>query len=162
MIWWAAATHYKLNNVSENLNTLSEKVSTLSESVSRVESDIVKIYALLESKYVSTGRSPVALTSFGERVSRDLSASEWADKYALSIEADVSDMREFEIFELCQKVVEEAINSSEDFESKVKEVSYNHAIDKKWAKEVLAIELRDSVLRLVKPAAKTEKTESTG
>ena len=177
-IWWAATTQNRLQNVSTSLDRVSDSLNNLSESIIRVEKDItdsitkvekditdsitkvekdiVKIYAILDNRYVTNSRSPVALSAFGERVSKDLSARDWADKYAVSLEPDVRDLKEFEILEICRQVVRKEIKSDKEFDSKVKEVSYNHAIESSQTAEVLVVELRDSVLRLLEAETKTE------
>lgn len=74
-IWRAATPHNRLQNVSISLDHVCDSLKNLSKSitrfdngvsdlVTRVKNDIVKIYAILDNRYVTTGRSPVALSVF--------------------------------------------------------------------------------------------------
>lgn len=51
-IWWGYSTHTKLRK--------------LTNTVGKIEQDIARIFAILENRYVTTGRSPIILTQFGK------------------------------------------------------------------------------------------------
>lgn len=90
-IWLATTTHNRLHHVSASLEQVSNLLNSLSESITRVgngisdlatrvEKDIFRICKNLDNRHGANSSTPIALTAFRERISRDLTVRDWADK----------------------------------------------------------------------------------
>ena len=110
--------------------------------------DIKGILKRLPSTMVE-GESPLRLTALGKTTSETLAASSWAQKTANQLAPRVKGKHPYEIQEFCRDFVrEEEFNPSEDLLKKMKDCAYNNAITIDEIEDVLAIELRDALLKM--------------
>lgn len=139
------ALGFALVGVGIWLGSMQTNISALKEAVKEIKDDIKKIFDRLPSK-VADDQSPLQLNDLGKRISIELEASEWARTTALSLYEDQKGKQPYEIQEFCQDFVRK-IALTEQLQNKVYNSAYQHGISKGDVLEVMAIELRDELLR---------------
>ena len=94
--------------------------------------------------------SPIALTEQGKTISEQVKAKEWAKSIAPVLRERAVDLsKEFEIYELCETYVTHEFEPDEELDVRIREVAYEHGIDKTKVLVVFPIELRDALLEII-------------
>ena len=113
----------------------------------KVRKDVKKILERLASSPPTVqGSSPVRLTSFGEKVSAEVSARAWADDHALRLTAEVAGKQDFEVFETCVAHVAEQFDKDESLQRTIRAAAYELGTDAEQIRKVYEVELRDQLL----------------
>lgn len=123
--------------------------------IKEIREDIKRIFQRLPPAPVSS-ESPLALTEFGEQISKDLRAQNWAKKHAQNLLNKVTGSPEYEVYEYCVEYVKDEFKPTEEESAVLRKVAYNHGITVEQVLEVLIVELRDELLKLVSPDRKNE------
>ena len=113
------------------------------EFMDEVRSDIKLILGRLPSRVVE-GASPVRLTDLGETLAKELDAHTWVVSHAESLLPKCEDLKEYEIYNLCGEHVR---STADEWPENADEVAYDHAMSKENLWDVLAVVLRDEILR---------------
>ena len=112
-----------------------------------VHGDIKKILSwLLRSPLLGEG-SPITLTEFGKRVSKDLRARKWAKMHASGLREELAGQAAYEVQEHCFAYIERYDNFTEEERRKIQGAAYDNGLDEDQIMAVFAIELRDELLR---------------
>ncbi len=96
---------------------------------------------------VVASRSPIALTPLGKNVANDMEADTWAENLASQLATDAG-TRNFEIQEFAFEYVERKDTFRSAKRDRIREVAYNHGLQTYAVRRVLAIKLRDQLLKL--------------
>lgn len=140
-VWWASSIHSKVGSLDDSMKEVRNDMT-------EVRNDIKKIFARLPLPTTVEGKSPLALTEFGQEISNELEAKKWADALALQLSAKVRGKEEFEIYEFCADYVSNLCTSDTNQDVKIRKAAYNHGIGRDQVLNVLVIELRDSLLAI--------------
>lgn len=97
-------------------------------------------------------QSPIRLTELGKKVSYEAGGQAWADETARTLYNNLMGKRAPEIQRFCFDYVEDGKNFPAGMEFLIADVAYENGIG---PDQVLAIELRDALIQLVKPPEPT-------
>jgi len=133
-----------------NVNSDRENFKSFIEKVEKRLEDIADKISRLSSKTLENN-SPVSLTELGKSISQEINASNWAEGIALKFVDDLQGSRAYEIEKFSfsclrgnKAVLSEAMNE------KIEICAYEHGLPKTEILDVLAVELRDELLKLLK------------
>ena len=126
----------------------------LGERIGRVETRLTNtLYQLLGRSPVSQ-KSPLQLNDLGETVSSEIRARDWADRVLGSLSEWAEGKDSYEIQERCFEFAERFEYTAEE-QRLIQRSAYNHGLPTQQVHRVLAIELRN---RLLKMASKDPPT----
>lgn len=120
---------------------------TIDDKLDTIQSRIDDLFTVFGRQAVRA-ESPVRLTEFGQELSKKLNATAWAVRTADSVQGEVEDKEAWEIHDFCFAYSKERL--SKDRERDVKRVAYEAGVDDVQARNVLAVELRDQLLNLLR------------
>lgn len=120
---------------------------TVGKSIETIQSDIKKIFRVLSEGKTIESSSPLRLTDLGKSISKFLDAATWAERIADEIVESVQDKNPYGIQIYCFERVKEDGFLSEETRKKVEDAAYNNGIEIDKVERVLAIELRDVLLK---------------
>ena len=126
-----------------------EKFKKLENFMSEIRTDIKHIFQKLPPQIVA-GHSPRKLTEYGEDLSNKLHAQDWAERIAPTVLTKVIEKEPFEIHNFCKEFVQ---TLSVEEHPDVFERSYENGITDENMKIVLAIVLRDELLKQTRSQA---------
>lgn len=138
----------KVNSQSSTFSSFMEEIRT---ELSRIHSRIDDIFGKLGSSTTRTG-SPIQLTDLGQSISETLGAPAWAASHAEMLVDRVIKAPAYDIQALAFQYVEKEFpdDGAEDtaMDALIKQSAYENGLKRKQVLDVLAIELRDCLLRL--------------
>ena len=137
-----------LNEVRTDLNEVRTDVSGIKNKLVVMEEDIDALFTRAQTSPTSGG-SPLKLTEIGDEVSQLLAADEWAKSIAPSLVASVRGMRSFEIQEFCSNFLRSNFSPTSDQGLKVRACAYEFALTRNEVLNVMMVELRDELFRLL-------------
>ena len=124
--------------------------SDVREAIQEIRSDIKEILGRLPS--ASTIRtSPIELSNLGKAISQEIDAAAWAEKTAHNLLEKVRDKPPFEIQEFCFDYARRQAFSGDLF-TKMRQSVYEHGTTMGNVRDVLAVELRNALLKLTAQA----------
>ncbi len=115
------------------------------EFMEEIREDIKAILSRLPPSPVASG-SPLHLTEFGEKISKEIGAEHWPEDVAPSLLNKVGGKEPFEIDRFCVDYVERL---GPEWNRKIAESSYEFGIKESGIKSVLHVVLRDEILKIV-------------
>ncbi len=128
--------------------TAKETFADINEALAEIRADIKKIFERLPVP-VSTKKSPIRLTEFGQTVSDYLKAQQWAEETARKVSPEIASLTPYAIQEYGYRFVKQDERfPTEDMRLKMEDAAYTHGVEMQAIHEVLAIELRDELLKL--------------
>ena len=136
---WAGSVNSKFDSVNSRLDSLDD-------GLAEVRKDVKKILERLASPPAVQQNSPVRLSSFGEKISAEVSAKAWADDHAPRLTAEVSGKQDFELFETCVAHVAEQFDKDESLQRTIRAAAYELGTDTEQIRKVYEVELRDRLL----------------
>ena len=144
---WAGSVNSRFDSVDSRFDSVNSRLDSLGDGLAEVRKDIKKILERLASSPPTIqGSSPVRLTSFGEKVSAEVSARAWADDHAPRLTAEVAGKEDFEVFETCVAHVEEQFDKDESLQRTIRAAAYELGTDTEQIRKVYEVELRDQLL----------------
>ena len=132
-----------IGKVNTNLSTFN---TSLSQFMKEIRADIKKIFERLPSPTLS-GSSPLRLNDLGRSISEKLEGRTWAEQTGPQLVGKMRDKSSYEIQSQCFDFVEQA-ELEQSMRKAVLDCAYENGISEDQVLDVLAIELRDTVLRL--------------
>jgi len=114
--------------------------------IKEVRADIKQILKKLPSVTLA-GSSPLRLTDIGKEISRKLKASTWAKEASVSLMSKVRGKHPYEIQEFCIDYMINDFVPTESMDIEIQTCAYDNGIGKDEVLKVLAVELRDELLR---------------
>ena len=127
------------------VGSVSEHKTTVTKFMDEIRDKIDQILVGLSGD-VLRGKSPVQLTELGKKVSEDLSAKDWAKRIVPSIRSSVANKEPYEIHDFCYDYVRNTLTLNDEQEAVVRRTAYENGIERFQVLNVLAVELRDSLL----------------
>ena len=125
-----------------------EFAKNVGKGIDEIREDIKRIFRLLSRDMTLESGSPLRLTDLGQAISKSLDAPDWAEKTAREISGKIPDTSAYGIQEYCFNFVKRTAVLGVDLDKKVKETAYNNGIDIGRVQDVLAIELRNELLKI--------------
>lgn len=95
-----------------------------------------------------TGSSPRRLTELGERISDCVNGKTLADRLAQELLEKVKDKSAYDTQEFCMEYMEDEFKPTSGQFTKFGDCAYENGVKLEQVKEVIAIELRDILLKL--------------
>lgn len=132
------------------IGKINEHRSTVSAFMAEIRKDIKDILGKLGPSTTKTA-SPIQLTDLGQSVSEALGASAWAANRAEKLADRVGDAPAYDIQVLAFEYVEKEFTdetTDKAMDAKIKQCAYENGLKRSQVLDVLAIELRDRLLRL--------------
>ena len=127
---------------------IDEQRSEAGKFMKEIRDDIKSILARLPNDVVAGG-SPLRLTDLGEAISTELEAKTWAWKLAQEMKQKVEGKPAYEINDFAFDYVKNTFQPSEEQEARIRSCAYENALSAEKVGDVLAVELRDALLKLV-------------
>ena len=119
--------------------------------ISGIEKDIIEIkknineYLILPK--VMESKSPLHLNEMGKKIQEEIGTVEMAKEIAPVLRESVKDKVPYEIQEICFNFIEKEYKMSRDIEKRFLNSAYNHGLGRYEVAMVLAIDLRDTLLK---------------
>ena len=141
----------------KDLGDRTERVEArLGERITRVETRLtdalrefmreVKTALVRTPSVVDQSESPITLTPLGEAISKQLGASDWADRTAATVTGDIRGKEPYEIQEFCFRYVV-THEFPDERRRAIERAAYQHGLPAEQILRVLALELRDELLK---------------
>ena len=137
-----------LNEVRADLNEVRSDVNRIKDKLAGMGEDVNALFTRVQASPISGG-SPLQLTEIGEEISQLLAADKWAKSTVPALVASVSGMRSFEIQEFCTDFLHSNYSATSDQGLKVRACAYEFALTRNEVLNVLMVELRDELFRLL-------------
>ncbi len=128
-------------SVDKALGALHKAIDRLEKKFDRFEK---KIDALPTQAFASG--SPLRLTEFGEKLSREIKAKEWAAALAPALIKKCEDKVPYEVQQICIEYAKTELQPTTDEDTALKVCAYENGIEVEIVRKVSGIELRDEVL----------------
>ena len=139
-----------VDNDRRDFKSFMEEIRT---ELSRIHSRIDDIFGKLGGPATVQTTSPITLTELGQSVSETLGASAWAEERAPRLLKRVADAGAYDIQVFAYQYVEDEFTPDPAMEATIKQCAYENGLRRKQVLDVLAIELRDRLLRLRRGAS---------
>lgn len=124
---------------------VDEQRGTVAKFMDEIRSDIKNIFDRLPPAVV-TGKSPLHLTDFGEKIAIWMSAATWAAQVAPALRNDVQGKQPFEIDEIAGSYVQKRLSTERN--ERVRKCAYEFGIPREGVLSALKIVLRDELIRI--------------
>ena len=134
---WQGKVDEKLTGLDELKKVVSEIQKTVSEILGRLPPQTF------------TSQSPLKLTDFGKKISKELNVENWLNEHLINIKQKLKDKEEFEIFEECLIYVIDLEKTDNSFKRIIASTAYNYGIDHDQIRKIYQIELRDRILNSI-------------
>ena len=158
--WWAAAgigaalvsIGIWVGNVTTNLKGLKGAVREIKEAVDKIRDNTNSVLHELTSKTLNPG-SPLEPNELGYKVSKSIDAPSIVKGLASGLRERADGKLPYDIQELCFDFIRDEYKPVEDIEKKIKQCAYDNGISRVDIMDVLAVKLRDEIIRLIGPDA---------
>ena len=139
-----------VGRVNSDRESFKDFVKEVREKLDKVEERIGEIFQRLQTQ-TTTRSSARRLTDLGKKISESLNAADWALQAVSDIKKfvpDINEMEPYDVQELCFRYVNTGVFSpTPEYEKRLKACAYENGIDLAQVRDVLAIELRDYILK---------------
>ena len=132
------------------LERIGEDLERMGKELERVGKELAELRQIVFSRFsipVTTHKSPLRLSDFGETISKEITAQAWVERVADSLDERIKGMDAYEIQELCFQYVESTNEYSNEEKQVIRDSAYKRGVKTKDIRRVLAIELRDKLLK---------------
>ena len=131
------STKEQFSNLDKRLSSLEDKFMSLCNELS----------AILGCRLYKS-ESPIVLTEQGEILAKEIKAKEWIDRVSVTLQNDIKGLDAYGIQNFCFEYVEKDENQySEEEKKMIRASAYKRGISTGDVRRVLAIELRDRLLK---------------
>ena len=137
-----------IGQTQEHKSGVWKVVGEIRNDIKEIRNDIKKLFRLTSSTAVSGG-SPLQLTDIGKDISSTIGAKQWVEELASDLKHQVEGKQPFEIQDLCSEYVYDQMTLTPEQEIKVRQCAYEKGLPKSLILDVLMVELRDELLRLL-------------
>ena len=93
--------------------------------------------------------SPLKLTAVGNKVSKSIDSISIVKGLATDLRVKADGKLPYDIQELCFNFIRDEYKPSDEVEKDIKKCAYDNGIDRAEVLNVLAVELRDEIFRLI-------------
>lgn len=136
-----------IHKVSRWAGTIDANSSEITGFMKEIRADIKELLRRLAPSPLA-GRSPLRLSDLGESISVELDAKTWASRVARKTKTHIDGMQPYEIHEFAFAYIRDEFEPSGEQDAKIRSCAYERALSRDKVLEVLAVELRDSLLEL--------------
>lgn len=152
IVTWAiggAKLFLRLGAWTEKFQNLEKTTNTLEKSIEDIRSTVHQILLTLARRETVQSGSPLTLTDTGRDISTELGAQAWAEEIAQGQKGKFVAPTPYEIQEFCfNYVTSHNFNAPVELMSKMQNSAYRHGVSLQGVYNVLAIELRDKLLKM--------------
>ena len=134
--------------LSRWMGKTDESVRLIEEAIKEIKSDIKEILRQFSGSAVER-KSPLRLTEGGQSISDALDAKAWAARTVQDLLPKLKGSHPYDIQMFCMDCVDHEGNLTHEFVQKMKSCAYEEAFPMSQIKDVLAIELRDAILKIL-------------
>ena len=139
---WATGVDKDSKRFDKFIDKIEGKLDHISEQIS-------DLFRRLPSP-VAEGKSPLQLNKLGQSISDTLGAKQWAGEIAKGLKERVINKPPYDVQEFSFNYVRGEFKPTDEQESELGQCAYEHGIEKNIALDVLALELRDKLLELLR------------
>ena len=133
--------------------SVNADLQSLKDSVGEIRKTVEKILSQLSPRATVTSASPLRLTDLGREILDRLDGKTWAMGMAPGLLDRVRGMDPYRVQEFCRAYVQDGTNEGwvpdEEMSAKLGYCAFEHGLKIEQVLDVLAIELRDVLLRLL-------------
>ena len=141
-----------IGSVNANLKTFKDAVGEIKEAVDKIRDTTNSVLHELTSKTLAPG-SPLEPNELGKKVSEAIGVPSIVKGLAAGLSEKAEGKHPYDIQELCFNFVRDDYEPSDEVEKNIKEFAYKNGISRADVMDVLAVELRDEILRLIEQKA---------
>ena len=141
-----------IGSVNTSLKSLREAVPEIKGSVDKIRENINGLLHELTSRTLNPG-SPLKPNELGRKVSESIDAPAIVKGLAPGLCDRANGKPPYDIQELCFNFIRDDYEPSDEVEKNIKEFAYENGISRADVMDVLAVELRDEILRLIEQKA---------
>ena len=135
-------------SVNTSLNSLKDAVFEIKESVGKIRDNINGLLYEITSRTLTPG-SPLEPNELGQKVSESIDAPAIVKGLAPGLLERADGKPPYDIQEMCFEFIRDEYKPVEDIEKKIKQCAYDNGISRADVMDVLAVGLRDEILRLI-------------
>ncbi len=133
------------------MKRVEEKIEKINDKFEKMNDKLEKIFHFLPNEPLEKRTSPISLTDYGKKLSREISASEISDMELTNVAGQVKDLNAYQIQEYCfefakNELLKKLKEKHLDFYDKIHEVAFHEGIEVEKLTRVIALELRDKIL----------------
>lgn len=146
----------RLGAWTEKFQNLEKTTGTLEQSIRDIRKTLDQIQLTLARRETvqSQSQSPLTLTDTGRDISTELGAQAWAEEIAQGQKGKFVTPTPYEIQEFCfNYVTSHNFNAPAELRAKMQNSAYSHGVFLQGVYNVLAIELRNKLLKIFNLAA---------
>lgn len=133
-----------IGSMNEHKSTVVDFMADIRKDLRQLRLDVGK---LLGKPVPIKTDSPLALTDYGKELSEKLDAVNWAKMEAVSLRSQDTGTEPFEIEEFSFEYVRKEYPTVRDLARSLRAAIYEHGLDRDHVYDVLALELRDELIR---------------
>lgn len=148
IFYWAGSVRTDVNTIKESIKEIRGNIKEILDKISKISTETLKT------------QSPPRLNELGLEVSRQLEASKWAKENAPDLFSEVAGKEDYEIQKFSFEYVRKRL--TEKWQIKVEICAYERGLVKSDVLDVLAVELRDELLRLKSTNHETDNRQRAG
>lgn len=152
---WVGKVMERLGNIKETADADRETFQkAITEDRTRVRTILDEIRGDIKKMFHSLGQaeavpqSPLRLTDYGRELLAGIGGEPWAARLATALKDGVQGMEAYEIQEFCFDYVENKLEPSDDEQAAMRRTAYEKGARMAQVQRVLALELRDRLLRM--------------
>lgn len=134
--------HGYLVEIRKDIRENRETTRKIGEDVEVIKATLAR----LPSAAVSDS-SPLHLTDIGESISDTLQAREWAERTAAGLGERVKGKRPYEVQDISFEYVKNEFKPTDEQEVEIRTCAYEKGVKRDIVLDVLAVELRDALLK---------------
>ena len=135
-----------IGSVNARLDNTQSRLDTIEALIQEIRRDLRTLFRRLPTS-TTTEDSPLRLTDLGKTISEDIGAVPWAIELATELRPQVAGRRPDEIHEFCFEYVYHQFHPDKDLDRAIGMAACENGIDRTEVLDVLAVELRDRLLR---------------
>jgi len=136
------------------LNGLKTDREKFNKFIDKVERKLEEIFESITDLRLKTNpatqkKSPISLTELGEKVSKEIEGESVSEELAKKLSGETTDLNAYEIQKFSLDFIHNRFKPDENYSNKLKDSAYNNGLTLRETKDVLALELRDALLKSV-------------
>lgn len=139
-----------VGGINSDRKNLKGVLQGLKNTLGVVQEDVKKLLLAAPSPVIQR-RSRLQLTELGQEILGKIEGAEWAKEIASHWKSQVDGMNTYEIQEYCRVTIGN-LGVSAARKNILQEVAFEHGLRESQVREVLAIEVRDRLIDLIRDA----------
>ena len=145
----AATWRGEVDTDRKSFKSFMKQVGETLKKIQRELDTVRQIMAAYFGKPLFVPKSPIQLTEYGETVSKEIDAAKWVERIAPTLEDRVRSMDAYEIQDFCFEYAKGTDHYHGGERTVIRDVAYRYGLEVNAVHRVLAIKLRNRLLKLV-------------